>query len=219
MSRLLLASRGIPGLARLIAAPGRRAVLVPTASNPLAEPGIPDEVERELVAAGLDVERLDLDGASPRQVRASVAEADVVAVSGGDPFHLLAAARRAGFEAAVRGALARGVPFVGYSAGAVIAGPTLEPLRLTSPFTPRACLDLTGLGLTDVLVLPHHDRPGRAERHAAARAAYGARVRLEPLRDGEFVIQDGAEIRVLRGALAGRRAAGSVVTDREPRAE
>lgn len=99
MPRLLLASRGIPGLSSLLGARGHQAVLVPTAANPLAEPEIADEVERELTAAGLDVERLDLDEATPIQMRALTA-ADVVAVSGGDPFHLLAAGRL--FEDALR---------------------------------------------------------------------------------------------------------------------
>jgi dipeptidase E len=197
MPRLLLASRRISGLSSLLGARGRRAVLVPTAANPLAEPEIVDEVERELAAAGLDVERLDLDEATPVQMRA-LAAADVIAVSGGDPFHLLAAARRTGFEDAARDALAGGAVYVGYSAGAMVAGPTLEPLLWTSPFSPPAGLDLTGLRLAELLVLPHHDRPGRAERHAAAQAAFAGRVRLEPLRDGELVVQEGARISVLR---------------------
>jgi hypothetical protein len=80
----------------------------------------------------------------------------------------------------------------------MVAGPTLEPLLWTSPFSPSARLDLTGLRLAEVLVLPHHDRPGRAERHAAAQAAFAGRVRLEPLRDGELVVQEGARISVVR---------------------
>ena len=42
--------------------------------------------------------------------------------------------------------------YVGYSAGAMVAAPTLEPLRTTSPFAPPPALDLTGLALADVLV-------------------------------------------------------------------
>jgi dipeptidase E len=197
VARLLLASRGIPGLAHWLGDAGRRAVLVPTAANPLGEPEIADEVEGELAVAGLAVERLDLDAARPYVVRARLAAAGVVAVSGGDPFHLLAAARRTAFGDAARAALERGAVYVGYSAGATVAGPTLEPLRLTSPFRPPAGLDLTGLGLTDVLVLPHDGR-GRADRHAAALAAFAGRVRLEPLRDGDVLVQDGARVRVLR---------------------
>jgi dipeptidase E len=195
--RLLLASRGIPRLGDLLQAPGRRAVLVPTASNPLAEPSIADEVAEELGAAGLHVVRVDLDVTAPADLHRALQAADVLAVSGGDPFHLLRAARRTSFAAAARSALAAGTVYVGYSAGAMIPGPTLEPLRCTSPFTPPPGLDLTGLGLADVLVLPHHDRPGRAERHAAAQRRFGDRVQMLPLRDGELVIQHGPRIAIV----------------------
>lgn len=183
MARLVLASRGIPDLRRLLGDAASEALLVPTAANGLGDPGIADEVEDELRAAGLGVTRLDLDDATPEQVAAAVAAADVVAVSGGDPFHLVAAARRARFGEAVRG-----TPYVGYSAGAMVAGPTLEPLRLTSPFAPPPGLDLAGLGLTGVLVLPHHGRPGRAAKHAEAIARYGATVELRVLSDGEVLV-------------------------------
>ena len=165
-------------------------MLVPTASERLGEPGIADEVEWELTNAGLSVTRIDVGD------RAALQSADVIAVSGGDPFHLLHAARAAGFADAVR---ASGAVYVGYSAGAMVAGPTLEPITLTSPFMPPPGLALAGLGLTDVLVLPHHGRPGRAARHAEAIARFGTRVRLEPLHDGDYVIVDGDDVRVLRG--------------------
>ena len=196
MARLLLASRGIPGLAALAGAVGRRALLVPDAADPLGEPGIPDEVERELSEAGFDVARLSLAGSSAERVRSAVQASDVLAVSGGDPFHLLAVARRAAFGTAARAALHAGTVYIGYSAGAMVAGPTLEPALMTSPFTPSPDLelDLTGLGLVDVLVLPHDGRPGRHERNLAAQAAFAGRVRSVALRDGDvLVVADGTE--------------------------
>jgi dipeptidase E len=167
---LVLASRGIPGLGSLVRG---RAVLIPTASEGLS-PGIADEVERELRAAGLSVERA--------AITAPLDGYDVIAVSGGNPYHLLAEAQRTDFGARVR---ASDAVYVGYSAGAILAGPTLAPITLTSPF-PVPDMDLTGLGLTDVLVLPHHNREGRAERHAAAAAAFPD-VALRPLNDGEWL--------------------------------
>jgi dipeptidase E len=182
--RLLLASRGIPGLADLLEARGPRALLIPTAARGLDEPGIADEVERELAGAGLQVVRREVEELP------SLDAFDVIAVSGGNPFTLLAAMRAAEF------ALPHGAVYVGYSAGAIVAGPTLEPLALTSPFSPPPGLDLTGLGLSDVLVLPHDNRPGRAERNAAAVAAFDG-MRLQPLRDGELVLDDGGRVSVL----------------------
>lgn len=167
---LLLASRGLPGLSELVSG---RAVLIPTASEGLS-PGIADEVERELRAAGLTVERAGID--------APLDGFDVIAVSGGNPYHLLAEARRTDFGARVRASRAT---YLGYSAGAILAGPTLAPITLTSPFAVPD-MDLSGLGLTSVVVLPHHNRAGRAERHAAAAAAF-PELDLRPLSDGEWV--------------------------------
>jgi dipeptidase E len=190
LGRLLLASRGIPDLAAIAGVRGRSAVLVPDAADPLGDPRIPAEVERELRLAGYEPTRLALRASTVEEVRSAVVGADVVAVSGGDPFHLLALARSVAFGDAVRAALARGTVYLGYSAGAMLAGPTLEPLCMTSPFSPPPGLELTGLGLVDALVLPHDDQPGRHERHQAAQDAFGARVELVPLRDGDVLLYD-----------------------------
>lgn len=194
---MILASRGIPDVAAIAGARGRRAVLVPDAADPLDEPEIPAEVERELCAAGFEVARVGLVASTAEKVRSAISAADVVAISGGDPFHLLAAARRVAFGEAVRSALEGGAVYLGYSAGAMLAGPTLRPVSITSPFTPPPGLDLTGLGLVDVLVLPHDDQAGRHERNLAAQAAFGERVRLIALRDGDVFLHDDGHESVL----------------------
>jgi dipeptidase E len=190
MARLLLASRGIPDLTTILGARGHRAILIPDATDPIDDPTIPAEVERELCGAGLDVVRLALATSTPAQTHSAITAADVVAVSGGDPFHLLLVARRVGFGDAVRAALDAGTVYVGYSAGAMLAAPTLEPLSMTSPFTPPPELELTGLGLVDVLILPHDDHPGRRDKHRCAQAAFGHDVRLITLRDGDVLVHD-----------------------------
>lgn len=121
---------------------------------------------------------------------------DLIVVGGGDPFALLAAARASGFDHAVGEAVARGATYVGISAGALLAGPTLAPAAVTSPFAPADGLDLSALGLVDVVVLPHDDRPGRAARHdeAAARFPDLALVRL---RDDEGLLVDDGGHRVV----------------------
>ena len=198
MARLILASRGIPDLAAILGARGNRAILIPDAADPLNDPTVPAEVERELRRAGLEVARVTLRASSAQQTRSAVTAVDVVAVSGGDPFHLLAVARRAALGEAIRAALAAGAVYIGYSAGAMVAAPTLEPLSFTSPFTPPPELELTGLGLVDALVLPHDDHAGRHDKHLSAQAAFGDRVRLIPLQDGDVFLQVEGHETVLR---------------------
>lgn len=130
---------------------------------------------------------VDVEVADPEELK----EADAIAVSGGDPFRLLDALRRSGAAQVVRRMVRAGCPYVGMSAGAVVAAPDIAPISLTSPFPLPSAFDSTGLGLTRTLVLPHHDRPGRARRHAEAARRFGRELDLVPLADDEAAVVAG----------------------------
>lgn len=198
MRRCFLASRGLGALPAFLGGAGGRAVWVPTAANPLPDrDAVIAGARRDLRVAGLAPPVVDLDAAPPADVAGALGGADTIILTGGDPFYLLDRLRVTGAGDAVVAAVARGVPFVGVSAGAIVAGPSLEPHVLTSPLVPRPGLDLRGLGLVGVAVLPHHDREGRAARHEAAAATLGDRFALLPLRDDEaVVVEDAACVRM-----------------------
>ncbi len=107
---------------------------------------------------------------------AAVADAAAVAVGGGNTFHLLAHLYRAGLVDAVRARAAAGAPYVGWSAGSVVACPTL---RTTNDMPIVEPPSFAALGLVGVQVNAHytdHHPPGfqgetRAERLAEFVAA------------------------------------------------
>jgi dipeptidase E len=176
--RLFLASRRLPGLADWLGAGVRRVAFVPIAADPLPDrAAIVGEVEAALAALGLEV-------------ATDLAAADAIVVGGGDPYHLLARLRATGLDARLVAAVRAGLPYVGISAGAMVAGPSLAPQASVSPFAPPPDLDLAGLALTDAVVFPHRTKPGRAERIARARDAFGDRFRIVPLADDEVAIEE-----------------------------
>jgi dipeptidase E len=202
--RLFLASLSLDGLSAFLGeGRGRRAVWVPTAADRLDDR---DRV-RALFAGmlewvGLSLLPCELERDHDPSIVARLAASDLVVVTGGDPFHLLSRVRASGFDHALRDAIdRRDLPYVGISAGAILAGPSLEPHVLTSPFAPPPGLDLAGLGLTDHVVLPHHDREERALLHDVARQKYGARFTLDPLRDDEALVVDRTGTHRLRGGI------------------
>jgi dipeptidase E len=175
-------------------------VVITTAAERLADR---DEVVASLVdrMAGGPVVTVDPadDGTTAIDVAA------MIAVAGGDPFHLLDTLRRSGADRAIIDRVAAGVPYLGVSAGAVVTAPSLVPLTAASPFTAPDGLELRGLGVSPVLVLPHHDRPGRAARHVEALRRHGRDVRLECLRDGDVAVVADRRDPVVHLGPGGRR--------------
>jgi dipeptidase E len=185
----MLASVALAGLERF-ASRGARAVVVPTAAARLSgRTEIAAPVLEQLGDLGVQIRVADVADASLHDM---IASASVVVVTGGDPFHLLAEARRGHFAAAAQSVLDRGGTYCGISAGAMVAAPSLVPVPRFSPFAAPQGLDLDGLGLVPLLVLPHDDRPGRRARHEAALREYGRVVPMVALRDDEQVVIDEA---------------------------
>jgi len=154
-----------------------------------------------LASAGHDALPLDV----LTRDAALLEDATAIVLTGGNPFRLLADLRTSGAAARLEAAHGRGVAIVGQSAGAVVLGPDLAPITLTSPFAPPAGLDLTGLGLTRRLVLPHHGRPGRNAAHRQAALGF-ASAELTALWEDEALLLDAGGWEIRRGDIRTRPA-------------
>jgi len=147
---------------------------------------------------GLDASPLDLrtffnDAAG---LETALAGVRLVWANGGNAFLLRRAMRQSGLEAILgREVPVGGLVYGGWSAGAVVAGPTLRGLELMDDpavvaegYDPEPIWE--GLGLVDFSLVPHFgsDHP---EAEAAARAAEwlaGQGMPHRTLRDGEVVV-------------------------------
>jgi dipeptidase E len=129
---------------------------------------------------------------------ALVADAAAVAVGGGNTFHLLAHLYRTGVLGAVRARAAAGAPYVGWSAGSVVACPTL---RTTNDMPIVEPPSFAALGLVGVQLNAHYTDfhpPGfqgetRAERLAEFVAANPA-VPVVGLPEGSWLEARGAAL-------------------------
>ena len=193
---ILLASNGLSSPPLLEAAgrcirPGKAALVV-TADNIYKEKNY--HVERaagELARLGLSVECFDFDVQPP----GALLDYDLAEMIGGNPYYLLHSIRIHGFQKALR-EFAENRVLIGWSAGALVIGPTLELIDRYAPEMNGAGLtDLSALGLTDVQVLPHDSRfLPRYENFEESCARYEQEKRCQVIRinDGEGVlIRDG----------------------------
>lgn len=129
---------------------------------------------------------------------------NLVWVVGGSSFALARAMTAVGFGDALLPAMARGLVYAGYSAGACVTGPDLDGIHLMDdpddiPAGYDPAVPPTTLGLLPFRIIPHwrsdHPETGRAD----AAVAYLERTKqpYRTLRDGEaMVVHDDGRIEV-----------------------
>lgn len=187
-ARLFLGSAGLGALpAWLGSLPvvPRRAVLIPTAANPLPSAPFVGVAAELLGTEGVAVDVLDLERAAGDDLRRALDGAQVVFVTGGYPIFLLEHVRRSGFDRLAATAVADGsLAYAGISAGAALAGPDLRALQAADD--PGTVDSTAGLGLVPFVVLPHRNR-GRAARHDRLARELGGTWRMISINDDQAV--------------------------------
>ncbi|RCV54593.1 dipeptidase PepE [Marinitenerispora sediminis] len=113
-------------------------------------------------AAGLGALGYQVTGVHTGDPAAVVAEADGVFVGGGNTFRLTDAVYRTGLLDVLRRRVAAGLPYMGASAGTVLAGPSI---RTTNDMPIVQPPSFTALGLVGFQINPHYVGGGIAPGH------------------------------------------------------
>lgn len=153
---------------------------------------------------GFAVRELDVAAAPPALIRDVLNHAGCIYVGGGNTFYLLRELRRSGAAGLLAARVRAGTPYIGESAGAVVAGPDIGYCApMDHPGRAPGLRDLTGLGLVGFRVVPHYRGPGMGRAARTIIAAASPDDRLRPLTDRQAVLVDGPRadlLTVLRDA-------------------
>lgn len=125
-----------------------------------------------------------------RKNELSLAGIDYVFAAGGNTFALRQAMIDTGFDAKIKTYLENGGVYVGESAGAIVAGPSLRGFERMDNYFDGAPFD--GAGLVDVIIVPHSDSPDPAfnGRWPMIQEANPDRT-VQPLNDDEdFIVNE-----------------------------
>ena len=149
-----LVSKAIPELK------GKTVTYIPTAG--IAE--MPDgdisdmtaDETKTLQSLGLTVDVLEVSSAAEAEIDQKLTENDVIYIGGGNTFFLLQELRRSGADKILIREVNSGKPYIGESAGAVIACPDIGYCSgMDDPDKAPELNDYTGLGLVDFYIVPH----------------------------------------------------------------
>jgi dipeptidase E len=147
-----------------------------------------------LTHMGFHYTELDIANTPTEQLAESLDNIDLVYVAGGYTYYLLEQIRTTGFDTILTKFMERGGLYVGASAGALIAGPDIEPCSsLDDPKYGPSLKSSKGLGLIDIVPMPHYDMSERNSAIEAIIATYTGKYTIVPLTDDEAIISNDAE--------------------------
>lgn len=165
-----------------------KVMFIPTAGDPYEEKPWLEADRGKLVELGFQVTDFDLKEKTEAEIREAVSKVDIIFVAGGNTFYLLEKARKSGFEKVIKELKNSDKIYIGSSAGSIIAGPNLEPVR-DFDHPEKANLDSNeAFGLVDFVIMPHWGREKYAARQENAIKEFGKKYKLKPLKDDEMVV-------------------------------
>lgn len=177
----------------------------------------PEQVEANvssLAELGIPAEELDLRDyfGQPDRLREALVPVGLIWATGGNAFVLRRAMRASGLDDIVSTRVAEGsLMWAGFSAGAVVATPTLKGIELVDDCTviPEGYEDTEivwgGLGLVNYSIAPHYqsEHPESEAIELVVERFKADRMPYRTLRDGEAILVNGDDERVVGLPLSG----------------
>ena len=194
--------------------PSRSVLFVPFALFDRAAYGA--KVRSRLALMGLACDVLDTPGAP----EGAIERAEAFFVGGGNTFRLLKALQDSGAAAAIARRVRTGTPYIGSSAGSIVAGPSLKTTK-DMPIVQPASFE--ALSLVEFQISPHYLDPDPSSTHMGETQEERLLQFLEEndapvlgLREGGFVRVEEGQVVVKGGRPARIFRRGAVPVEVEP---
>lgn len=131
MQTILLTSAGMQvkdEILKLLPRPANQINLayITTAAKPETDKTYVENDRKLLEEAGFNIEEIDIEGKDETELFKTLTFFNIIYVQGGNTFYLLKAVQDSGFDRVVKELIAKGVIYIGVSAGSIICGPTIE---------------------------------------------------------------------------------------------
>ena len=135
---------------------GRKAIFIPTAGDPYDNKDFVEADKIALKKYGLDVAEMDVKNKNEEEIREMIDGADIVLVAGGDTFYLMEKLKESGAGKIIKEFVARGVIYIGSSAGSIICCPTIEGAEeFDDPNLAPKLDSFDGMGIFRDVIIPH----------------------------------------------------------------
>jgi dipeptidase E len=156
----------------------------------------------EFLGTGFKVKTLDIKNMNEQDIYDMLKNFDVIGVSGGSVFYMMEKSIDTGFFNALERLLSEGKIYVGGSAGAILVGPSLEPVTaLDRPELAPGLKSYNGPGFVDFVVIPHFGEEKYKDRMAKILEDYkDFKYKLLPLTNKQAVEVVGNKFKIVQSS-------------------
>lgn len=171
---------------------GLKIVFVTTAADVYETKPWMEADRQKLIDLGFEVTDYDIKRKNEITIYKDLENKDAIFVAGGNVFYLLYHARETGFDKVLIKLVAQDKIFIGSSAGSVLVGPTIEPVKsLDDPKQAPKLKSFESLSLVDFVILPHYGKEKYEQKYQDIIKEWSGKVRLMPLTDNQAVVIEG----------------------------
>lgn len=165
-----------------------------------SEQWVPDMV-KILADRGYQIQTVDLSKFSndPKKLSNIFSKSDVIWVCGGHTYYLRWILKKSGADQAILKQVENGKVFSGWSAGAIMAGPTTKHFEQIGDNPKDAPeLILEGLHLTESVIVPHFDNPDFQDgANKTNQSLLNEGFKTVPLNDNQVIIAEDDKISII----------------------
>ncbi len=175
--------------------------LIENAADPYTEEvkGFMYKTRTDLEALGMQLERIDLNEYEGKQqeLKDKLSQFDVVWVGGGNTYYVRWLFKKTGFDQFIHELVNNGLIYAGGSAGAIVAGPTLEKFQEVDEPENSPELINEGLGLIELVIIPHWGQEKYQENLQEIKKFYDkTNYKTVTLTDNQAVTVNGSDWKV-----------------------
>ncbi len=149
-----------------------------------------DDDRKSLTKLGYKLEDYSVTDKTDDEIKNKLAEVDGIIMEGGNTFYLLQQIQLSKSAVVFREFVENGGVYIGSSAGSIVAGPDIYPVRRLDNIkdTPKI-KGYKGLGLTDIVILPHWGSPYFKSRYMTRwQQNYNLEHKIIPLTDNQYLV-------------------------------
>jgi len=128
-----------------------------TASKKVSDTSYINRHRQKMNTLGFSYTEIDIAGKNENELKKVLDGYDIVLVDGGNTFYLLQAVRESGFENVIKNLIKQGVVYIGSSAGAYIACPSIVMATWSNRKFDRCSItEYTAMNLIPFLIKAHY---------------------------------------------------------------